>query len=250
MTANYILDNDANGTARKVLTELLDTDKHAQSQTLYANGVLVSTAAPLPITAPALTSADATLTSWSVARSATPGASQAGIVPMAVRADTLSALAEANGEASPLKVDANGALYAMQAGALSAAIDSIFVRPYSPGATYGKYTKRFTTTAGEIAIAAPGTGFRVVVTNCRVSCRGTTAGQITVFEDTNANGAFDTSTEWCIVDDDYAPTAALPTGSKSGPIYFQLAENKRLYVLSSAAISFTLMMEYFVEAMP
>jgi hypothetical protein len=182
-------------------------------------------------------------------RAATVLAAQPGFLGLAIRQDTIATIAEANDKAAPPRLDANGAMRVYLNGALDADIDSVYARPYSPGATPWSYRKRFTTTAGEVVVSAPGAGFRLVITNCRISCRGTTAGTISVFEDTDGGGDLDTS-EKAVADDDFAPTAAMPTGSKSGPLHVVFTENKGLYVISSAGISFTLMVDGFVEAMP
>jgi hypothetical protein len=75
------------------------------------------------------------------------------------------------------------------------------------------------------------------------------AGQISVFQDTDGDGSYDAG-EPLVADDDYAPTALVPTGSKSGPLHIVFAENKACYVKTATAILFTLMLDYLTEPMP
>lgn len=50
MTASFISENDSAAVAKKVLTELLDTDKHAPASVIYHGTSLVSSSNPFPIT--------------------------------------------------------------------------------------------------------------------------------------------------------------------------------------------------------
>jgi len=63
MTASFISELDSASVAKLILTELLLTDKHAPAGVLYANGVIVSTAAPYPVGGTLLTSLETKLAS-------------------------------------------------------------------------------------------------------------------------------------------------------------------------------------------
>lgn len=118
-----------------------------------------------------------------------------------------------------------------------------YASQFPPGATpFGVY-KRYTGVADE-ALVTPAEGNHLVVTNCRISTRATTAGQITVYFDADGDDDFD-SGEVLVADDNFVPSATSTPGSKSGPIYVIGGGDKPLRVLTSAGINFTLMIEGF-----
>lgn len=137
-----------------------------------------------------------------VARSAAPSASQptiaiGGIVDAALASITA---ADADGEISLFRIDANGALWTMQAGALSSLVDTVGVglRAGETAVPY-KYL-RVTTASTGVDFWSPGSGMKIGVKWLYVGWQGANACRITLWQGANADTTFTDGTDRVLFD--------------------------------------------------
>lgn len=149
-----------------------------------------------------LTSMDADtsdLASMVQARSSTPGATKPGLMAYGVRDDALSASADAEDEASPFLLDANGALWVQLAGALSSLVDSVRLGlPAGATAVPYKYLRVTTASAG-VDVWDP-TLDHIAVKWYTITWQGANACRITLWQGANADTAFTDGTDRVLFD--------------------------------------------------
>lgn len=184
------------------------------------------------------------------ARNVTAGADDVGVALLAVRDDELSPLAEAEGKYAPLRMDADGALHTLQSGAMSSAYDSVQTMPV-PGIANALHTnKRYTSAATGDAIWTPTSGSSLVVTNCRITTYGTTAGTIIVWISTSgsADTTFSTGTDKAIFDGEFVPSATSKPGVIMANLLIPGTVDYPVRVTSVGDIDFTVHLEGYEVA--
>lgn len=176
MAASFIEEKDANDVTKKVMTELLDTDKHVPAGVLYANGAIVATAAPLPVGGDDLTDIITELTAIKTSVQLLDNA----ISGSEIQADIVSGTVTATGSVS-------------------------FGIP--AGATKWQVQKNYTTAQAGVDVRAPASGKRMAVKWGYVSWSGANACRITIWQGANADTTFSEGTDKWLFDKTLAASA-------------------------------------------
>lgn len=170
------------------------------------------------------------------ARSSTVGATQNGIVALAVRDDALSTLAEAEGEGAPFMVDEFGRLWTVRGDAITASVDNIAIK----GPT-AQVKKSYNTTAQQTGtdVWSPASGKKIRVTDLIIGTYGTTAARLILFFSANADTTFTEGTDEALFKGSFAPSATVKPGAvvHFSPPFECATDDYELHITTDAALS-------------
>lgn len=159
-----------------------------------------------------IATAVAALVAALVARDSAPSASQPTMAIGGIRDDALASISGegAEGDIVLFRMDGNGAVWTMQAGALSALVDSIAHK--TPGT---QLTKSFNATSQQTGsdVWTPAAGKNVRVQGCIIGTYGTTAGRLILWFGANADTTYTEGTDQPVFKGSFAPSATAKPGA-------------------------------------
>jgi len=173
MAASFISELDSAAVAKKVLTELLDTDKHAPAGVIYANGLIVSTAAPYPVGGTLLSSLDTRLTTLNATATSILTAANAIKVATEILDNAIAG--------TEMQVDIVSGAVTMS-GAVSMGVPT--------GNTKRQKQLRLIAATTSTDLWTPAAGKRIAVKKLIVTWQGANACRITIWQGANADVTF------------------------------------------------------------
>lgn len=164
------------------------------------------------------------------------GSTDRGVVVVAVRDNALTTLTPAEGDAAPLRVDTNGALWVQLAGALASTTDSIAIKP---PATQVKKSYNTTSQQTGADVWSPGSGKKIRVSNLIIGTYGTTAGRLILWFGANADTTYSEGTDEALFKASFAPSATAKPGAvvTFTPPFEAGTADHELHITTDAALS-------------